>query len=87
MRKFAHVSDNITIPTEVKKQLCALRLTRIKKLHTKWIHELYQHIRKKPEIITNGFEAAGIKEACLNARTYATRVENPFRRDGYVVAY
>ena len=34
----------------------------------------------------NGFESAGINEACINARTYVTRVENPFRSDEYVVA-
>ena len=63
-------SDNITINAEVEKQLrdgvsptdikLSLGLTRIKELNVKWIHELYEHIRKKPEITANGFEAASI---------------------------
>ena len=43
-------------------------------------------MRKRLEIITNGFEAASINEACVNARAYMTRVKNPFRSDEYVVA-
>ena len=43
-------------------------------------------MRERPEIITNGFEAAGINEAFVNARAYVTRVDNPFRSDEYVVA-
>ena len=34
-------------------------------------------------MITNGFEAAGIKEACLDARAYVTRFEKPVK---YVIA-
>ena len=59
--------DNITITAEFEKQLCdgvspadvkiSLRLTGITELHAKWIHELYEHMRKRPEIITIGFEA------------------------------
>ena len=43
-------------------------------------------MRNRPEMITNGFEAAGINEAFVNARKYVTRVENPFRSEEYVVA-
>ena len=69
-------------PADVK---ISMKLTRIKELHAKWIHELYDHMRKSPDIITNGFSAAGIHEACLNARTYVTRVDNPFRSNEYVI--
>ena len=34
------------------------------------MHELYEHTRKRPEMVTNGFEAAGINKASVNARTY-----------------
>ena len=87
---------NTWYATEVEKQLrdgvspadvkISLRLTRIKELHAKWIYELYEHMKERPEIITNGFEAAGINEAFVNARAYVTRVDNPFRSDEYVVA-
>ena len=40
---------------------------------------------EETETITNGFEAVGINKACLNVRTYVTRVENPFPSDDYVV--
>ena len=43
-------------------------------------------MRKRPEIVTSWFEAAGINEACVNARAYVTRAENPFHSDEYVVA-
>ena len=36
------------------------------------------HTSKRPEMITNEFEAAGINEAFVNARTYVTRFENSF---------
>ena len=36
--------------------------------------------------MTNGFEAVGINEACVSARAYVARVENPVRSDKYVVA-
>ena len=78
-------SGNITITAEVKKQLrdgvspadikISLRLTRINELHAKRIHD---HMRKRLEVITNGFEAAGINEACVNVCIYVTRVQNPF---------
>ena len=67
MQKVEHIRDDITITAEVEKQLrdgvspaevkISLRLTCVKDL------------RKRPEIITNGFEAAVINEACVNART------------------
>ena len=51
--KIRKYSDDITITTEVEKHLrdrvspagfkIFLRLTRKKELHTKWIHELYEH--------------------------------------------
>ena len=43
-------------------------------------------MRKRPEIITNKFEAAGINEACVNTHIYVIRVKNPFRSKEYVVA-
>ena len=86
--KLAHIVITF-ITAEVEKQLrdessppevkISRRLTRIKKLHAKWINKLYEHMMKRPEIITNNFEAAGINEVCVNARTYMTRVKNPFR--------
>ena len=72
-------SDNITITADVEKQLqdgvspanvkTSLGLTRIKELHAQWLHELYEHTKKRPGIITDGFEAACINEACVNAPT------------------
>ena len=62
-------------------------MTHIKELYAKWIHELREHMRKRPEIITDAFEAAGIDEACVNACIYVTRVQNPFRSDEYVVQW
>ena len=65
-----HLRDGVS-PADVK---ISLRLTQIKEQHAKWIHE---HMRKRLRIITNWSEAAAINEACVNARTYVTRVENP----------
>ena len=89
-------SDNITITAEVEKQLrdrlspadvkISLRLTRIKELHAKWIHELYEHMRKRPEIMTKEFEAASINNSCVNARVCVTGINNLFRSEEYVVA-
>ena len=42
-------------------------------------------MRKSQEIMTNGFDAAGINQACVYARAYVTRVENSFRSDEYVI--
>ena len=43
-------------------------------------------MRKRPEVIKYGFEAAGINEACVNARAFVTRVYNPLRSEEYVLA-
>ncbi len=42
-----------------------LRLSVVKPLGAKWMIELFDHFKQHPEIIRNGFSAAGIKE-CLN---------------------
>ena len=47
---------------------------------------LYEHMRKRPEIITKRFGAVAINKACVNTRAYVTRVNNPFRSEEYVVA-
>ena len=59
-------SDDITITAEIEKQLrdgvsradvkITLRLTHIKELNRKSIHELYEHMRKIPEVITKGLK-------------------------------
>ena len=69
-RPIRYISDNITITAEIEKQLrdgvsradvkITLRLTHIKELNRKSIHELYEHMRKIPEVIT---KAAGFNKA------------------------
>ena len=37
-----------------------LRLSVMKPIGAQWMVKLYQYFKSKPEIITNGFKAAGI---------------------------
>lgn len=39
-----------------------IRLSTIKSVHAKWLIEAYDYIKSQPEIIINGFKAAGILE-------------------------
>ena len=41
-------------------ELIDLRLSVVKSLGAKWMEKLYDYLRSKPEIVYNGFRAAGI---------------------------
>ena len=41
-------------------ELIDLRVSIVKSLGAKWMDKLYDYLRSKPEIVCNGFQAAGI---------------------------
>ena len=41
----------------------SLNLSEIKRLHAKWIYEMYEYLRGRSDLVLNGFESAGITEA------------------------
>ena len=43
-----------------------LKLSIVKPLGAQWMIELYNHLKSHPEIIQNGFRAAGITERLKN---------------------
>ena len=63
-------------PTDVK---ISSKLSDLKLLHASWIVKLYECLKEQPEMITQGFESAGITGAVKNAQHIYEKVENPFR--------
>ena len=63
-------------PTQVK---VSTRLRDIKPMHARWIVDLYNYLQSEREIITHGFDSAGITEAATRANDVMMKVENPFR--------
>ena len=77
------LSNQVTIqlkrgidPADVK---ISSKLSDLKPLHASWIDELYHHLSNEAEMITNGFDSAGITEAVNDANSLLEIVENPFR--------
>ena len=52
----------------------------IKPWHTKWIVDLYHHLKADKEMLVNGLRAAGISEAIENGQDITEKVENPFKK-------
>ena len=48
-------------------------------MHARWIVDLYIYLQSEKEMITHGFESAGITEAVTRANDVTMKVENPFR--------
>ena len=59
-------SDNVKVDT---------RLTVIREVHARWIHELFLYLKGRPDDVRKGFEKSGITDAC---RPDFELDENPF---------
>ena len=58
-----YFSDELEKGTDVYKIDVNTTLTVMKPVHAKWVIGLYDHLRNSSDIITKGFEKAGITEA------------------------
>ena len=56
----------------------SLALSELKPVHAQWIVHVYECLCKQPEIIKNGFRAAGITEAVEFVHSVVQRIENRF---------
>ena len=63
-------------PADIK---ISSELSDLKHLHASWIVNLYNYMQKESDIITKGFDEAGVSEAIVEAQSVYERVENPFR--------
>ena len=57
------ITDELEKGTDVYKIDVNTTLTVMKPVHAKWVIGLYDHLRNSSDIITKGFEKAGITEA------------------------
>ena len=63
-------------PTQVK---VPTNLRDIKPMQARWIVDLYNYLPSEREMITHGFDSAGITEAVTRAYDVMMKVANPFR--------
>ena len=67
--------SNGVIPGDVK---VSLKLSDLKPLHTRWIVEIYNHLKYQNDSIIKGFDDSGHSEAIAYAKDIFTQIENPF---------
>ena len=56
----------------------SLNLSEIKPLHAKQIYEMYKYLRRRSDLVLNGFESAGITEAVEKSNEVFERTQDPF---------
>ena len=56
----------------------SLNLSEIKPLHAKWIYEMYEYLRGRSDLVSNGFGSAGITEVVEKLNEVFERIENTF---------
>ena len=56
----------------------SLNLSKIKPLHAKWVYEMYEYLRRRSDLVLNGFESVGITEAVEKSNEDFEIIENPF---------
>ena len=56
----------------------SLNLSKIKPLHAKWVYEMYEYLRRRSDLVLNGFESVGITEAVEKSNEVFEIIENPF---------
>ena len=56
----------------------SLNLSKIKPLHAKWVYEMYEYLRRRSDLVLNGFESVGITEVVEKSNEVFEIIENPF---------